>query len=204
MIELPNRTTFAFKLSIPDCKIGKEGLYQTLISLMEKQRIKGWVFNWNSQEFVDGMIIMKCSGMPFANLSYNIVLSIDDNTIKFEYEEMTDQEVMLPNISQFVLLLMLSMKTVERIDGDAKCEIEVDNNANAYFYEKYSILEVDYSRLLKYGINHNVSFEVVVKSKDDVYILFNRFYQQFKAPESMEKPFVTVVKDDFMKIYDAL
>lgn len=207
MKELPNRTVFLFELILPKCKVGKESLSLKLASLLQKQESKGMVFDWNCQEIVNDCIVRKSSGMPYANLFYSNILSVGDHSIEFEYEEKTDQQVMLPNISRFVYLLLLSVKTAERIDGGfdkgmAKCKIIVNGNADAFFYEKYSIFEVDYSRLLKYGINRTVNFEVPIEKKDDVYTLFNRFYQQFKATESMEKPFVTLVKNSFEKVYD--
>ena len=85
-------------------------------------------------------------------------------------------------------------------DRDAIAE----GQAKLYKEEKYSPLAVDFSRMLKYCLKKNTGFEIELENKEDVYLLINRIYQQYKSEHSLEKPYVTVVKGSFDLMYDGL
>lgn len=201
---------FSFELQMPSCKVGKEGIYMTLDSLIKKKESNGIpIFRWVGIEDKVDSIECRYSNMPFANLFFSEELSVRDSGIFFGYTEKTDQQLMLPNLLFFVNMLIGAIKTSETInDGFEKhsvnCHIRVENNGDCYFYEKYSPLAVDYSRMLKYGIAKEVDFEVDIEARNDLYLLVNHFYQQYKCPQSIEKPFVTVDKNNFWQYYGEL
>lgn len=209
MENLQHKSKLAFSLSIPDCKIGKEGLEQRLLSLIKKQVEKNvFMGRWN-RSLQANEIVWEYSGEPFANLTFCHRMSISDKSISLLYEENTNQEVMLPNIIIFVRMLLLACKVVEKENGEfdkhhIECEINVENNTDCYFYEKYSPLDVDYSRMLKYCLPGTSNFNILIECVDDVYLMINRFYQQYHSAQSVQKPYVSVIKESFNQVYDGL
>ena len=209
MENLQYKSVLSFILTIKDCKTGKEGLEQRFLSLIKKQEERSvfmgrWIRSLHSDN-----IVLEYSGAPFANLTFCNKMIISDSCISYTYEENTNQGVMLPNMIFFVKMLLLSFKVVEKENGDLikhhiECGIKVENNTDCYFYEKYSPLEVDYSRMLKYCLAGNDGFTITVESRDDMYIAINRFYQKFQSAQSMQKPYVTVEKESFDQMYDGL
>lgn len=201
---------YSFKLQMPSCKVGKEGIYMALDSLIKKkQSNRVPIFRWSNREDLVKSIECCYSNMPFANLFFSEELSICDNGILFTYIEKTNQQLMLPNLMFFVNMLMMAIKTSETTNGafdknSVNCHIRVENNGECYFYEKYSPLVVDYSRMLKYVIAKEADVKMDIEAKNDVYLLVNRFYQQYKCQQSIEKPFVTVDKDKFWLFYGEL
>ena len=210
MIEkLPYQTILSFRLVAPSNKEGKEGIFQRLLELDSRHENNNKLFVDGKRSSDNGLTELTYCSMPFANLFYREVLTISDKTIDFLYEERSDQQVMLPNIFSFVEMLMMSLKTFEGIIcgfhiQNVVCKLSIKNNTNSYFYEKYSPLKVDYSWLLKYSLTSDNEIEFEVNGRDDVYLLFNGFYQQFFSKNSMNKPRITVVRDDFYQIYDEL
>lgn len=209
MENLQYKSVLSFILTIKDCKTGKEGLEQRFLSLFKKQEDRNvFVGRW-TRSLQSSNILWEYSGEPFANLTFCNKMIISDNCISYTYEENTNQEVMLPNMITFVMMLMLAFKVAEKENGDIvknhiECGIKVENNTDCYFYEKYSPLEVDYSRMLKYCLAGNDGFTITVESRDDMYIAINRFYQKFQSAQSMQKPYVTVEKESFDQMYDGL
>lgn len=209
MENLQYKSVLSFILTIKDCKTGKEGLEQRFLSLFKKQEERNvFVGRW-TRSLQSSNILWEYSGEPFANLTFCNKMIISDNCISYTYEENTNQEVMLPNMITFVMMLMLAFKVAEKENGDIvknhiECGIKVENNTDCYFYEKYSPLEVDYSRMLKYCLAGNDGFTITVESRDDMYIAINRFYQKFQSAQSMQKPYVTVEKESFDQMYDGL
>lgn len=209
MENLQYKSVLSFILTIKDCKTGKEGLEQRFLSLFKKQEERNvFVGRW-TRSLQPSNILWEYSGEPFANLTFCNKMIISDNCISYTYEENTNQEVMLPNMITFVMMLMLAFKVAEKENGDIvknhiECGIKVENNTDCYFYEKYSPLEVDYSRMLKYCLAGNDGFTITVESRDDMYIAINRFYQKFQSAQSMQKPYVTVEKESFDQMYDGL
>lgn len=209
MENLQYKSVLSFILTIKDCKTGKEGLEQRFLSLFKKQKERNvFVGRW-IRSLQSSNILWEYSGEPFANLTFCNKMIISDDCISYTYEENTNQEVMLPNIITFVKMLMLAFKVAEKENGDfvkhhIECKIKVENNTDCYFYEKYSPLSVDYSRMLKYCLIGNDSFTITVESRDDMYIAINRFYQKFQSTQSVQKPYVSVVKENFNQVYDGL
>ena len=210
MEELQYKAVFSFELLLSSCKIGKEGIDQEIMAALKRQEEKGmYPIKWNRETSANGGVVLKYEGAPFTNLTYKNEFVIGDNTIAFTYEERTNQQVMLPNISSYVYMLLLAIKVAEKVNGDfdknsVKCNVKIENNTDCYFYEKYSPLAVDFSRMLKYCLKKNTGFEIELENKEDVYLLINRIYQQYKSEHSVEKPYVTVVKGSFDLMYDGL
>ena len=209
-MELPFFAKFIFELSMPDCKVGKEGIYMGLNKLLNKKNENETpLFRWN--ECHDSGKGIECSykDTPFANLFFCEELTITENRIIFAYTENTSQQLMLPNIHFFVRMLLIAIKAAEKVNGSFEehyinSHISVEHNGDCFFYEKYSPLAVDYSFMLKYGIEKRIDFEFKIESNDDVYLLANRFYHQYKTSQSIVKPYVTVLKDSFDEVYHGL
>lgn len=201
---------FSFELQMSSCKVGKESIYIALDSLTKKKESNGIpAFRWAGREDKVDSIECRYSNMPFANLFFSEELSIHDSGILFTYAEKTNQQLMLPNLLLFVNMLIMAIKTLETTNGAfdksrINSHIRVENNGDCYFYEKYSPLVVDYSRMLKYLIAREVDINMDIESKNDIYLLVNRFYQQYKCLQSIENPFVTVDKDKFWLYYGEL
>ena len=209
-MELPFFAKFFFELSMPKCKVGKEGVYMGLNSLLNKKLVNGIpLFRWHENHEKGKRIECSYRDSPFANLSLCEEIAITDNSICFTYTERTSQQLMLPNILFFVNMLLMAIKTAEKVndgfkDHQVTCHIIVEHNGECFFYEKFSPLAVDYSIMLKYGIEKRIDFEFTMEGDDDVYQLTNRFYQQYKTSQSMEKPCVSVLKDSFEVFYHGL
>lgn len=210
MIEkLPYQAFFSFSLEMPAYKDGNKRILRKLQEFSNHQDKRNKLFIQGEKSVENGAIVLTYFCMPFANLFYKEKLAINDNAIVFSYEEQTDQQVMLPNIFSFVQMLMMSVKTIEEICcgfhiQNVTCRLSIKNNTDSYFYEKYSPLMVDYSRLLKYSLPSNSEFAFKIDNRDDVYSLFNGFYQQYTSKNSLEKPFITVIEDNFYQAYDEL
>ena len=210
MTDLQYKSLLSFEISLPACKIGKEGIDQVFVTLLKKQAEETNVLlRWMRQSDENGNVVYLYSGAPFSNLSFCNKLVINDNTISYTYEEKTNQQVMLSNILFYVIVLLGALKVAEKVNGSfdkhsIKCHIKIDNNTDCYFYEKYSPLSVNYSRMLKYVLARVADFEMEIEDKDDLFLLVNRFYQQFKTNQSVVSPYVTVNKDSFIEIYDRL
>lgn len=207
--KLPYQAFLSFSLEMPSYKDGNEVILQKLQEFSNHQDNRNNLFLHGVKTDENGAIVLTYSSTPFANLFFKEILAITDNAIAFSYEEQTDQKVMLPNIFSFVQMLMMSVKAFDEICcgfhiQKVICRIRIKNNTDSYFYEKYSPLMVDYSRILKYSLitKNEIAFEI--KSRDDVYFLFNGFYQQYTSTNSLEKPFITVVKDNFYQVYNEL
>lgn len=209
MNDLIYKASYSFVITIPLCKVGKEGVHQLLIEIIKRQEKNCFLHRWNSWSLIDEGLVCRYEGEPFGNLHFKDEIIITDDTISCRYEECTDQQVMLPNIQSFVYMMLFAVKTAEQLQNGfdihaANCMVELENNADVYFYEKYSPLPVDYSRLLKYGIPHKLDFGINVESHDDVFVLFNRFYQQYKSEGSVAKPYISLIKELFEHTYDAI
>lgn len=210
MEELQYKAVFSFELLLSSCKIGKEGIDQEIMTALKRQEKKGmYPIIWNRGTCADGDIVLKYEGAPFTNLTYKNEFVIGDNTIAFTYEEKTNQQVMLPNIYSYIYMLLTAIKVAEKVNGDfgknsVKCSVKIDNNTDCYFHEKYSPLAVDFSRMLKYSLKEDPGFVIELANKEDVYLLINRIYRHYKSGQSVEKPYVTVVKDSFDLMYDGL
>lgn len=207
--KLPYQAFLSFSLEMPSYKDGNEVILQKLQEFSNHQDKINRLFIQGEKLVDNGAIVLTYLCMPFTNLLYKEKLVINDSAIAFSYEEQTDQQVMLPNIFSFIQMLMMSVKTIEEICcgfhiQDVTCQLNIKNNTDAYFYEKYSPLMVDYSRLLKYSLPSNNEFAFKIDNRDDVYLLFNGFYQQYTSKNSLEKPFITVQKDNFYQAYDEL
>ena len=209
-MKLPYFAKYKFELSLPDCKVGKDGVYMEVNSLLNKKMVNGTpLFRWHEIHDTGKRIEFGYKDAPFANLFFCEELTITENNICFAYIEKTSQQLMLPNILFFVNMLLIAIKAAEMVNGSFKehhinCHIIVEHNGDCYFYEKYSPLAVDYSFMLKYGIGKEIDFEFKIESNDDVYVLTNRFYNQFKTSQSVVKPYVTVLKDSFEEVYHEL
>lgn len=210
MTDLQYIAKYFFEIRLPSFKTGKERIIQEIMTTINCQENKGiYPIRWNSITNSNGEIVLDYERAPFINLFYKNEFVIGDNTITFTYEERTNQKVMLPNIYSYVYMLLLAMKVAEKMNGNfdkhcVKCRVMIDNNTDCYFYEKYSPLTVEYSRMLKYCLCRNVDFVIDVENKEHVYLLVNRIYQQYRSEQSMVKPYVTVVKDSFYLMYDGL
>lgn len=209
-MELPFFAKFYFELSMPDCKTGKEGVYMTLHSLLNKKVVNGRpLFMWNKIKDNGKSIDCSYKETPFSNLVISEELSISGNSLCFKYTEKTSEQLMLPNILFYVNMLLMAIKAADKVNGgfdrqNVNCHITIEHNGNCFFYEKFSPLAVDYSFMLKYGIDKAVEFDFKIEGIDDIYLLINRFYQQYKTAQSMVKPYVTVVKDSFEEVYNGL
>ena len=210
MEELQYKAVFSFELLLSSCKIGKEGIDQEIMAALKRQEEKGiYPIKWNRGTSTNGDVVLKYESAPFTNLTYKNEFVIGDNKIVFIYEERTNQQVMLPNISSYVCMLLLAIKVAERVNGgfdknSVKCSVKIENNTDCYFHEKYSPLAVVFSRMLKYVLKKSSEIVIEIDKKEDVYLLLNRVYQQYKSEHSVEKPYVTVVKDSFDLMYDGL
>ena len=212
MDDLRYFASFSFEIVMLGCNNGKEGICQKLISFFEAkdgEKANGGLFNRFRTETCGDQIVMSDVGHPFSNLRFTQELSIRDDSITFSYTENTDQQVMLPNIRFFVSMLLFAVKTVDIITDGFKsnhitCRIMIDNNSECFFYEKYSPLCVDYSMMLKYGLDNKACFIVEVSDLDDVAQLFNRFYQQFKTTQSQKLPYVLVNGEALKQEYAAI
>lgn len=210
MEELQYKAVFSFELFLSSCKIGKEGIDQEIMDALKRQEEKGmYPIRWKRETSTDGDIVIKFESAPFANLTYKNEFVIGDNTIAFTYEERTNQQVMLPNIFSYVFLLLMAIKVAEKVNGgfdknSVKCGVKIDNNTDCYFHEKYSPLEVVFSRMLKYSLKKELGFVIELANREDVYLLINRIYQHYKSENSVEKPYITVIKDSFDLMYNGL
>lgn len=210
MDELQYKAVFSFELLLSSCKIGKEGIDQEIIAALKRQEEKGmYPIKWNRGTCVNGDVVLKYESAPFTNLTYKNEFVIGDNTIVFTYEERTNQQVMLPNIYNYVCILLMAIKVADKVSGgfdknSVKCSVKIDNNTDCYFHEKYSPLAVDFSRMLKYGLNKKSEISIIIDNKEDAYLLINRVYQQYRSEQSVEKPYITVIKDSFDLMYDGL
>lgn len=208
MTNLQYIASFSFEVILSKCKAGKEGLDQSIMEIIKHLEKKGlYPIRWNRKMNSKGDIVLEYEGNPFANLSFKDCFVIGDNLISFTYEERTDQQVMLPNIYSYVYMLLVAIKVAKTLNGDfdkhsITCSVRIENNTDCYFYEKFSPLVVDYSRMLKYRLGKNVSFEFEVEKEEDVYMLVNRIYRQYMSDESVEKPYVTVIREHFNQLYD--
>lgn len=209
-MELAFFAKYRFELSLPDCKVGKEGVDMALNSLLNKKLVNGNpLFRLHDKLNTGTGIEYTYKDTPFANLSFCEDLTVTDNSICFTYTENTTQQLMLPNILFFVNMLLIAIKVAENVNGSFKdhhvnCHISVEHNGDCFFYEKYSPLAVDYSIMLKYSIDKGIDFEFEIESDDDVYLLTNRFYHQYKTSQSMVKPYVSVLKSSFEEVYRGL
>lgn len=209
MSDLVYNASYAFNIKLLQCKVGKEGIHQLLMEMVRRYGDKYLLNRWNEWLDSDNGLICRYTGEPFGNLRFEEWVTIADDTISYKYVEYTDQQVMLPNIMSFIYMMLFAVKTAEQLQGDfekhsAKCEVKMENNADVYFYEKYNPLAVDYLFLLKYTISKNLGYEIELESHDDVYVLFNRFYNQYKSENSVAKPYITLVKDKFEQLYGAI
>lgn len=209
MSELFSQASYAFIITIPNCKVGKEGVHQLLMELIKRYGNSYIVNKWNRWSNSDSNLTCFYSEEPFGNLHFEEWVTITDHTISYKYVEQTDQKVMLPNIQSFIYMMLFAAKTIEQIQGgfekhSAKCEVKMENNADVYFYEKYSPLAVDYLFMLKYIMGRNVKYEMELENHDDIYLLFNRFYNQYKSESSVAKPYITLVKDNFNQFYGSI
>lgn len=210
MEELQYKAVFSFELLLSSCKIGKEGIDQEIMAALKRQEEKGMYPNkWNRGTNANGDVVLKYESAPFTNLTNKNEFVIGDNTIAFTYEEKTNQQVMLPNIYSYVFMLLTSIKVAEKVNGgfdkkSVKCSVKMENNTDCYFHEKYSPVAVEFSRMLKYGLKNDLGFVIEIENKEDVYLLINRIYQRYRSEQSVEKPYVTVLKDSFDLMYDGL
>lgn len=210
MVDLNYFSGISYKILMPDCKIGKEGICEQFIELLKRQENSVLsLLNWSRKMDDNGIVSLEYCGAPFANLLFSNKIVIEDNVITFTYEEKSNQQVMLPNVFFYVNMLLISMKVAEKVNsgfGGEKvtCSVTINNNTDCFFYEKYSPIEVDYSRMLKYGMAKNANFEIKIECRDDIFLLVNRVYQQFKSSQSVEKPYVSVNKESCLKVYDRL
>lgn len=207
MSDLFFHASYSFVIDLSNCKVGKEGIHQLLMEIIRRDGF--FLHRWNNWTIISEKIVCSHVGEPFGNLRFKEEVIITDNSLCFRYVEQTDQQVMLPNIQSFVCMMLYAVKAAEQVQNGfdvhaVKCTVELENNAEVYFYEKYSPLTVDFSRLLKYGIPHEKRFEIEVESHGDVYALFNRFYQQYYTSSSIVKPYVTLIKEQFDKTYAAI
>ena len=209
MSDLIYYASYAFNIKILNCKVGKEGIHQLLMDIIKHYDNKYLSNRWSDWVDMDNVMICRYVGEPFENLRFDEWVTITDDMISYRYVENTDQQVMLPNIMSFIYVLLFAIKAAEQLqDGfekhPIKCDVKVENNGNVYFYEKYNPLVVDYLLLLKYTISSNVCYEIELESHDDVYVMFNRFYNQYKTDSSVAKPYITLVRDSFEQFYDAI
>lgn len=209
MIDLVYYASYAFNINLPKCKVGKEGIHQLLMDIVERHGNKYLSNKWNGWVVKDNSLICHYVGEPFGNLRFEEWVIITDDTISYKYVEHTDQQVMIPNIMSLIYMMLFAVKTAEQLQGgfekhSSKCEVKMENNADVYFYEKYNPLAVDYLFLLKYTISKNLGYEIELENYDDVYVLFNRFYNQYKSESSVAKPYITLVKDKFEQLYGAI
>lgn len=209
MSDLVYNASYAFNIKLPKCKVGKEGIHQLLMELVRRFGDKYLLNRWNKWLDSDNGLICRYTGEPFGNLRIEEWVTITDDTISYKYVEYTDQQVMLPNIMSLIYMMLFAVKTAEQLQGgfekhSSKCEVKMENNADVYFYEKYNPLVVDYLFLLKYTISKNLGYEIELENHDDVYALFNRFYNQYKSESSVAKPYITLVKDKFEQLYGAI
>lgn len=203
------KASYSFVINFPDCKVGKEEIQIVLNRLIKKLSNKVPIYMERKFSKVNECITYNYKGEYFANLFFDEILSISDYSVSYTYSEYTDQQIMLPNIYRFVYMLMLSIKTAEVINNGFKdkkvsCNIKADNNGYVYFYEKYSPVAVDYSKILKYKMDKIVNFKIGIDDRKDILTLFNRFYHQYKSDHSIDKPFVSIISDDFLRKYDDL
>ena len=210
MEELQYKAIFSFELLLSSCKIGKKGIDQEIMTALKRQEEKGmYPIKWNRKTSAYGDVVLNYESAPFMNLTYKNEFVIGDNSIAFKYEERTNQHVMLPNIYSYVYMLLMAIKVGEKVNGDmdknsVKCSVKIENNTDCYFHEKYSPLAVDFSRMLKYVLKKCSEIIIEIDNKEDVYLLINRVYQQYQSEQSVEKPYVTVLKDSFDLMYDGL
>ena len=210
MEELQYKAVFSFELLLSSCKIGKEGIDQEIMAALKRQEEKGmYPIKWNRETGANGDVVLSYKSAPFTNLTYKNEFVIGEKSIAFTYEERTNQQVMLPNIYSYVYMLLMAIKVGEQVNGDfdknsVKCSVKIENNTDCYFHEKYSPLAVDFSRMLKYVLRKSSEIVIEIDNKEDVYLLINRVYQQYQSEQSVEKPYVTVLKDSFDLMYDGL
>ena len=142
MEELQYKAVFSFELLLSSCKIGKEGIDQEIMASLKRQEEKGmYPIKWNRETSANGDVVLKYESAPFTNLTYKNEFVIGDNTIAFTYEERTNQQVMLPNISSYVYMLLLAIRVAEKVNGNfdknsVKCSVKIENNTDCYFYDE--------------------------------------------------------------------
>lgn len=210
MTELSYKSFLSFELSLSNCKVGKEGIDQEFLALFNNHKEISFLYNrLERNDEINDDLVKEYYGEPFANLSFINRLVISDCTIAYSYEERTNQLVILPNIFSYVYVLLAALKVSEKVAGNMgkhpiKCSVKIDNNTDCFFYEKYSPLLVDYSRMLKYGMNREAAYEIEIEDFEDIFDLINRFYHQFGTSHSVAKPYVTVDRDFFVQVYERL
>lgn len=209
MSDLFSQASYAFIITMPNCKVGKEGVHQLLIEVIKRYGNKYLSNKWSRWSNGGDNLTCRYTGEPFGNLRFEELVTITDYAISYKYVEHTDQKVMLPNIQSFIYMMLFAVNTVEQLQGgfekhSAKCEVKMENNADVYFYEKYTPLAVDYLFMLKYILDRNVKYEMELENHDDIYLLFNRFYNQYKSESSVAKPYITIVKENFDQFYGSI
>lgn len=209
MNDLMFKALFTFNITFLGCKVGKEGIHKALMEIVNRQKNAYLTHRWSKWLNSENGLFCNYTGEPFGNLRFEELVNITDENISYKYEECTNQQIMLPNTQSYIYMMLFAVKTVEQLLGgfnehSVRCEIKLENNADTYFYEKYNPLSVDYSFLLKYAIGRNVNFTIELENHEDVYILFNRFFNQYKAEGSIANSCITLVKDLFEQIYGAI
>lgn len=210
-MELNYFAHYSFTQDLSFYKGGKESIYNTFVDLISGLEKKGYISATKYKQMLvyDDSIIIKYSKMPFTNLLFNEELRINDNVISYNYEEKCSDQLMLPNIFSYVLMVIILIKTAEKLSqgfdkNGVLCHVNVNHNGMNFFYDKYSPLKVNYSWLHKYKINEKINFDFCIDSYDDIYLLINRIYQQYKTEQSVDKVCVSVDKADFLMKYGEL
>ena len=136
MSDLFSQASYAFIITMPNCKVGKEGIHQLLIEVIKRYGNSYLANKWNRWSNSDGNLTCFYFEEPFGNLRFKELVTITDNAISYKYVEQTDQKVMLPNIQNFIYMMLFAVKTAEQLQGgfekhSAKCEVKIENNADA-------------------------------------------------------------------------
>lgn len=210
-MELNYFAKYSFALSLDDFQGGKETILTAFSTKMKEQERKYnlMALKYNKCEMDDDAIIIKYTRMPFANLLINEEILIKDQTICYYYEEKNSDKLLLPNIYSYITMLMLFVKIVQELIQDfdkqkVECKVDISHNGSTYYYDKYSPLKTDFSLIHKYSIKSENIFDYQLKNKDGIYALINKIYQRYYTEQSIDKRFVTVDKEDFLKKYDEL
>ena len=143
---------------------------------------------------------------PDLNYQLGLRVAVIENNLRIEYFELRNENLLLPNIGNFLVLMTIMGETIGMLSNNfANCKMDVliasDSNANVAFYRNYCPLIVEFIPTLTYKAVGNLKLPVHIENNDTMFSIMRRFFQLFKSEKPCSIPYISLNKGQFDEGY---
>ena len=213
--QLPHYVKFTADFLMKKSCVYKEdihtNLYQVLSKMTPEYKSQNSVLMAFRKEILadNDRLLFSQIGQPDYNYQNGFNVEIRDNHIRLEYFELRQDSLILPNVGNFLSLLITIIEAIELQTNDismmdADVQFKVNTNTKVALYNNNSPFALNLVQTITYYATDNTILNLHLEKQDVMFNIVRRFYQLFKSETPCTVPYSVLNKEQFEIDYGKL